>query len=217
MWGATSDTYSESFTSTYFNPRPPCGGRRGAACPPTLHPRYFNPRPPCGGRHGGKGRLIIFPLISIHAPRVGGDVITPLHIINTINISIHAPRVGGDYLMLFCNRKYAISIHAPRVGGDVPLLRWIGGLFQISIHAPRVGGDFCAMGYHLQGKTKEPGPTHPHCGSCGSGSLAQAQIDIQKSLPFAVAAVGIGPDLAIRREPEELHRTTYRADDISIR
>ena len=33
----------------YFNPRPPCGGRRPTRCP-TRWPTYFNPRPPCGGR-----------------------------------------------------------------------------------------------------------------------------------------------------------------------
>ena len=33
----------------YFNPRPPCGGRRH--CFPSGHEaQYFNPRPPCGGR-----------------------------------------------------------------------------------------------------------------------------------------------------------------------
>lgn len=67
------------------------------------------------------------------------------------------------------------------------------------------------------GKTKEPGPTRPHCGSCGSGSLAQAQIDVQKSLPLAMAAIGIGPNFAVRWEPEELHRLAHRADDPSIR
>ena len=33
----------------YFNPRPPCGGRR--AWEPSHSYRDFNPRPPCGGRH----------------------------------------------------------------------------------------------------------------------------------------------------------------------
>ena len=34
----------------YFNPRPPCGGRR-RAWEPSHSYRDFNPRPPCGGRH----------------------------------------------------------------------------------------------------------------------------------------------------------------------
>ena len=33
-----------------FNPRSPCGERRGTRCP-TTHRRYFNPRSPCGERH----------------------------------------------------------------------------------------------------------------------------------------------------------------------
>ena len=56
---------------------------------------YFNPRPPCGGRRalvesGRPGKSI-----SIHAPRAGGD-----HdgddISQRFGISIHAPRAGGD-------------------------------------------------------------------------------------------------------------------------
>ena len=33
----------------YFNPRPPCGGRRHLRLL-VYNPYYFNPRPPCGGR-----------------------------------------------------------------------------------------------------------------------------------------------------------------------
>ena len=43
-WSAAA--FSDSF---YFNPRPPCGGRRSASRPPR-YGRDFNPRPPCGGR-----------------------------------------------------------------------------------------------------------------------------------------------------------------------
>ena len=39
---------------TYFNPRPPCGGRRGQAERST-DDKNFNPRPPCGGRQDGNG------------------------------------------------------------------------------------------------------------------------------------------------------------------
>ena len=56
---------------------------------------YFNPRPPRGGRLQQIFNRFIFLPISIHAPREGGDSK------NTItrrmkNISIHAPREGGD-------------------------------------------------------------------------------------------------------------------------
>ena len=58
--------------SSYFNPRPPCGGR----LPPVAKCRrqpHFNPRPPCGGRLDLRLPGQLQPLISIHAPRVGGD------------------------------------------------------------------------------------------------------------------------------------------------
>ena len=58
--------------TSYFNPRPPCGGRRinrvGGACF-----RDFNPRPPCGGRPCAPGLFQKFENISIHGPRVGAD------------------------------------------------------------------------------------------------------------------------------------------------
>ena len=50
MWGATSIFHRIAYKADYFNPRPPCGGRRT----------------------GFKGELR-WRIISIHAPRVGGD------------------------------------------------------------------------------------------------------------------------------------------------
>ena len=100
----------------YFNPRPPCGGRR-----PTRVKKgtfsHFNPRPPCGGR--------------LHWLRP---------VPSGLRISIHAPRVGGDRSLLLGGRWLRISIHAPRVGGDGAVLH-PGRVRRISIHAPRVGGD----------------------------------------------------------------------------
>ena len=56
----------------YFNPRPPCGGRR-RAWEPSHSYRDFNPRPPCGGRRWEPWIMRASVSISIHAPRVGGD------------------------------------------------------------------------------------------------------------------------------------------------
>ena len=57
----------------YFNPRPPCGGRRvilGQLCGLVL----FQSTPPVWGATGGQGgRFTPRMPISIHAPRVGGD------------------------------------------------------------------------------------------------------------------------------------------------
>ena len=95
VWGATRDLGDGHVPVTYFNPRPPCGGRPtsapaqepeinisihaprvggdsrwGPCIPPT---RHFNPRPPCGGRLPQDVVRLIQQGISIHAPRVGGD------------------------------------------------------------------------------------------------------------------------------------------------
>ena len=62
--------YSSSFT--YFNPRPPGGGRRGdfGGRGKWLN---FNPRPPGGGRRTVKLGILTGHPISIHVPRVEDD------------------------------------------------------------------------------------------------------------------------------------------------
>ena len=61
-------------------------------------PTYFNPRPPRGGRQKteqkptARGRRI-----SIHAPREGGDLDGVVDG-DACVISIHAPREGGDMM-----------------------------------------------------------------------------------------------------------------------
>ena len=94
VWGATSPLVWSENSRSYFNPRPPCGGRRDKA-------------------------LVVPGLdeISIHAPRVGGDL-DDLCWDDGERISIHAPRVGGDVGVCALHHTIHISIHAPRVGGD---------------------------------------------------------------------------------------------------
>ena len=70
--GATAGGGAALAGRSYFNPRPPRGGRR-RPCLPKAHNRYFNPRPPRGGRLGYSPTLIVIVSISIHAPREGGD------------------------------------------------------------------------------------------------------------------------------------------------
>ena len=80
----------------HFNPRSPCGERRGARrrIPPCT--RYFNPRSPCGERPGNPHQKRIAVDISIHAPRAGSDKARyQIHFI-WYTISIHAPRAGSD-------------------------------------------------------------------------------------------------------------------------
>ncbi len=78
-----------------FNPRSPCGERRGCLLGCSKRPD-FNPRSPCGERL--RAAEWVFPggVISIHAPRVGSDASAASVITQGADISIHAPRVGSD-------------------------------------------------------------------------------------------------------------------------
>ena len=64
--------YLELGGKTYFNPRPPCGGRRTPERA-TPKPAYFNPRPPCGGRLLDMRRRGRRNAIPIHVLRAEDD------------------------------------------------------------------------------------------------------------------------------------------------
>jgi hypothetical protein len=59
-----------------------------------------------------------------------------------------------------------------------------------------------APGYHLRAKQKSPNRHERSRVTYGSGSLAQAQIDIQILLPLAVSAKDKSFDFAVWRESE---------------
>ena len=107
-----------------------------------LYPnRYnFNPRAPCGARRGGVQQFIDHQPISIHAPRAGRDF--ALEVQHSFGIiSIHAPRAGRDRRR---RRAGSGSRHFnPRApcGARLREERLRANLSQISIHAPRAGRD----------------------------------------------------------------------------
>ena len=80
-------------------------------------PCYFNPRPPCGGRRDAAFDVIGRADISIHAPRVGGDQKTLYRSHPEHPISIHAPRVGGDKLYKILRTMYFYFNPRPPCGG----------------------------------------------------------------------------------------------------
>ncbi len=110
----------------YFNPRPPCGGRRPAC---SLHPRAtrisihvprveddggenggvlsrvdFNPRPPCGGRQLREQPQDL-PMTDFNPrPPCGGRLLQPRDISRRAGISIHVPRVEDDVASRICRR-----------------------------------------------------------------------------------------------------------------
>ena len=148
---------------SYFNPRPPRGGRPPRPCRAAAGSAKFQSTPPARGATLPERCVQPCRIISIHAPREGGDCDKAV-LAHDVAISIHAPREGGDARQPFRLRVCsAISIHAPREGGDVcrndaynraesfqstPPARGATGAAQsgqqarqISIHAPREGGD----------------------------------------------------------------------------
>ena len=170
-----------------FQSTPPA---RGATLRPAAAPApasYFNPRPPRGGRLLGCGLGVVLRQISIHAPREGGDCsaaalalccvrfqstppargatfcfaivirlikdfnprpprggrlcVVPVFAAGATHFNPRPPRGGRPLRGNQFLHAGLISIHAPREGGDQ------GGHIgrsinvQISIHAPREGGD----------------------------------------------------------------------------
>ena len=108
----------------------PCGGPA----------QDFNPRAPCGARRGHAFLVFAHQRISIHAPRVGRDVWRPLRPSSATYFNPRAP-CGARHLVAQQLRAHAvISIHAPRVGRDGTFVE-ILDICLISIHAPRVGRD----------------------------------------------------------------------------
>ena len=84
----------------YFNPRPPCGGRRFYARSHRSKQRNFNPRPPCGGRPAGAGVCPAVKAISTHALLAEGDA--PVQHRRKIlgDISTHALLAEGDFVLI---------------------------------------------------------------------------------------------------------------------
>ena len=87
------DAWDKLFQST-----PPARGATLLSKTTPCWTTYFNPRPPRGGRPAAGSKAGVFFQISIHAPREGGDAAYD-GFTAAIDISIHAPREGGDELV----------------------------------------------------------------------------------------------------------------------
>ena len=138
--GATSRCVILAWCCSYFNPRPPRGGR------PRIHFFHvkqldFNPRPPRGGRRNKifdkiKNRA----QISIHAPREGGDFIDEVSLIWDNHFNPRPPR-GGRPFTFFRRLLILIFQSTPPARGATLLMKSVLYGIIISIHAPREGGD----------------------------------------------------------------------------
>ena len=77
----------------------------------------FNPRSPCGERRGVRACQDGCVAISIRAPLAGSDVPTSLYY-PAEDISIRAPLAGSDGRREACASSLRISIRAPLAGSD---------------------------------------------------------------------------------------------------
>ena len=105
--------------TTNFNPRTPCGVRRGTLRSTLEKRSEFQSTHPVWGATAVLCVPHLSAGISIHAPRVGCDDPIPWVYEMDCKISIHAPRVGCDAKRYGLEESiFLISIHAPRVGCD---------------------------------------------------------------------------------------------------
>ena len=126
--------------SHYFNPRPPCGGRRATVEPITLLLCYFNPRPPCGGRPFGSASIHQFQRHFNPRPPCGGRQASRIYLFAFIYFNPRPP-CGGRHFSTGCPFQYINFNPRPPCGGRRIDCLEVKRHDHISIHAPRVGGD----------------------------------------------------------------------------
>ena len=94
--GATGNSAAQIHFVTISIHAPREGGDHGSPMV-LVGMSYFNPRPPRGGRRFFLTIYFFLLFISIHAPREGGDFARiGSYMAQGLGISIHAPREGGD-------------------------------------------------------------------------------------------------------------------------
>ena len=84
---------------TYFNPLPPCGGRRQRMCE-TVILSYFNPLPPCGGRQQNYTAFRL-KLSRANAILTKKNTDTLLHVRKNTFFLIFLRKSGCESLLLF--------------------------------------------------------------------------------------------------------------------
>ena len=123
---------------SYFNPRPPRGGRRALILSRRPMNFYFNPRPPRGGR------LLVFCFCSCWSyfnprPPRGGRLLLCFRLLISLLFQSTPPARGAtDFPARSCI-LIDISIHAPREGGDTHAQYIGGGYIHFNPRPPRGG------------------------------------------------------------------------------
>ena len=95
VWRTTGSQFKLYGVRAYFNPRPPCGGRR-RMYPATRRKRIFQSTSPVWRTTNVVWSPVCAHLISIHVPRVEDDSGEGKRTPPSRRISIHVPRVEDD-------------------------------------------------------------------------------------------------------------------------
>ena len=123
----------------YFNPLPPCGGRRTIRIT-TCCCWYFNPLPPCGGRHRMRIISIAFPRFQ-STPSVWRETVCRLRSISSIKFQ-STPSVWRETARPPLERStYGLFQSTPSVWRETLCCKFFGQFIFISIHSLRVEGD----------------------------------------------------------------------------
>ena len=101
-----------------FNPLPPCGGRLWLRCRTDRYLQHFNPLPPCGGRLVPTRYQCIDTKISIHSLRAEGDQGWKITRYALSNFNPLPPCGGRRRTTPGRRNKQWISIHSLRAEGD---------------------------------------------------------------------------------------------------
>ena len=127
-------------SSSYFNPRTPCGVRRPHKWDEYMKILFQSTHPVWGATWWAFSMPSSIWLFQSTHP-VWGATSNQVAGYCRQEISIHAPRVGCDRVPGLGRKDGGISIHAPRVGCDFHNSPKSTSGALISIHAPRVGCD----------------------------------------------------------------------------
>ena len=116
MWRTTRRRTAPPLWPPYFNPRPPCGGRRYTIFGVVIPVNNFNPRPPCGGRRGVVRKIVVMARISIHVLHVEDDSAVE-STQQSVSISIHVLHVEDDEAPFFAVKLHQHFNPRPPCGG----------------------------------------------------------------------------------------------------
>ena len=97
---------------------------------------YFNPRSPCGERRGAGRRIRGNRLISIHAPRAGSDIQKLAFLSDSLGFQSTLPVRGATQRQKNRWELFYISIHAPRAGSDPTSKKSLGVILYFNPRSP---------------------------------------------------------------------------------